>query len=258
MNGIVIHIPHSSDYVPEFFYPCFFDIDKIKEELNVMTDWYTDDLFDIGFCHNVQYVKHRYSRIICDPERFLNPVDEQMMAKGMGMYYTHSHKNQKMKRNPFESLEGLSYYSVALQMYKKHQELFFNTVKSALFTFKDVIIVDAHSFSDSPLPYEDDQTTKRPDICIGTDNFYSSATFRDFVYNYFVSKGLSVAFDFPYQGTVVPLPYVNDKNPSLHSVMIEVNKKLYLNGLTNQKNNNYGYVKAILVDLFVLLKDFKF
>ena len=41
-----------------------------------------------------------------------------------------------------------------------------------------VLIIDCHSFPKYPLPYELNQQTDRPEICIGTDSFHTSEKLR--------------------------------------------------------------------------------
>ena len=83
---IIVHIPHSSTKIPKLFRKEFLpEKEKLRSELLCMTDWYTDELFS---CPDCLTVVHQYSRLVCDPERFLDPEEEIMWRKGMGMYYT--------------------------------------------------------------------------------------------------------------------------------------------------------------------------
>ena len=258
--GIIIHIPHSSNNIPEFFYPCFYDLEKMQDNLLVMTDWYTDELFDCGFNDSIESIVHQYSRLICDVERFLNPLDESMFAKGMGMYYTHSYDNTLLKKSPFVDLEGLSYYSLVLQIYQKHHQLFLEKVNSFLEKYDNVIIVDAHSFSNEILPFEDVSSLERPDICIGTDYIYTSETLKNFSKEFFNKLGLSVEFDYPYSGTIVPAFYLKDENCNnhLYSIMIEINKELYLQNNTNVKSFDFYRIKSMINEFLYNLLNFNF
>ena len=88
-------------------------------------------------------------------------------------------------------------------------------------------IVDCHSFHATPLPYEPDQREVRPDICLGTDPFHTPPELIGALWDLFAGKGYSVAVNAPYSGTIVPLPYLW-KHSGVRSVMIEVNRGLYL------------------------------
>lgn len=74
MKKLVVHIPHSSTFIP-FYEGYVVDAKTIQNEILKLTDWYTDDLFlsekDINFVTP-------FSRIFCDVERFENDEDEVM------------------------------------------------------------------------------------------------------------------------------------------------------------------------------------
>ena len=73
---IIVHIPHSSTNIPEIFQREFLpEKEKLHSELLCMTDWYTDELFA---CADCMTVVHRYSRLVCDPERFLDPEEKKV------------------------------------------------------------------------------------------------------------------------------------------------------------------------------------
>lgn len=46
MSGLIFHIPHSSTFIPDAYRPdfCLSDHD-LSEEIRLMTDWHTADLF---------------------------------------------------------------------------------------------------------------------------------------------------------------------------------------------------------------------
>jgi N-formylglutamate amidohydrolase len=50
--------------------------------------------------------------------------------------------------------------------------------------------------------------------------------------------GFSVAIDHPFEGTIVPLAYQGDAR--VRSVMIEFNKRLYLEPWANQKSKDFA------------------
>ena len=88
------------------------------------------------------------------------------------------------------------------------------------------LIIDCHSFPAQSLPYESD--TNRPDICIGTDSYHTSAELKNCLLKVFEAFGYRVAIDSPFSGTIVPLTHYH-KDQRVESVMIEVNRSLYAN-----------------------------
>jgi N-formylglutamate deformylase len=69
-NAVILHIPHASILIPDKEgYSA--DWDVVNREVNLLTDWFTDELF--AHDHIVRVVSP-VSRVFCDVERF--PDDE--------------------------------------------------------------------------------------------------------------------------------------------------------------------------------------
>ena len=86
MNKLILHIPHSSKYIPaDAVY--MVDQNTVDKEILKLTDWYTDDLFS---SNDVINVKAEFSRVFCDPERFSEDSQEVMAQYGMGVLYEKS------------------------------------------------------------------------------------------------------------------------------------------------------------------------
>ena len=62
----------------------------------VMTDAFTDELFDLGDTANK--LVFSVSRLLVDPERFEDDDVEPMAGRGMGAVYTKTHDGQLLKR----------------------------------------------------------------------------------------------------------------------------------------------------------------
>lgn len=107
------------------------------------------------------------------------------------------------------------------------------------------LIIDCHSFSNTPFKRDLSKRKARPDIDIGVDNFHTPKALVDTTTKFFKNNGLSCKINNPYAGSIVPLKYYS-KNVSVQSIMIEVNRNLYLEEGTNKKNKNYAKIKQIL------------
>ena len=92
MRTLILHIPHSSPYIPAYD---GFVVGKevLNNEINLLTDWFTDELFDLPF---PKIVTH-FSRVFCDVERFEDDALEVMSQYGMGMCYTHLDNGEIMR-----------------------------------------------------------------------------------------------------------------------------------------------------------------
>ena len=64
--SMIFNIPHSSSIIPS---ECRnqFAIDYLDDELRIMTDWYTDEIFAAG---DIKAIIAPVSRLIVDTERF--------------------------------------------------------------------------------------------------------------------------------------------------------------------------------------------
>ena len=249
---VIVHIPHSSTNIPEMFQREFLpEKEKLHSELLSMTDWYTDELFTYAGCH---MVVHNVSRLVCDPERFLDPEEEMMWQKGMGMYYTRMSDGNLLKRSPFCSQEGLRSYGKALQIYQQHHSRLTEAVRHQLKYFGKALLIDGHSFSETVLPYEPkvNHQLYRPDICLGADPVFTPEALLCTAKEYFTKAGLGVAVNTPFAGTIVPEPYYSLKDKRVQSLMIEVNRSLYMNEKTGEKKSSFDEVKDVIQDFLRL------
>ena len=158
---MILHIPHSARLLPKHF-----EVSKktdLQKEFERITDWYTDELFDVADTIKIVFP---YSRLYCDVERFRDDKDEEMALKGMGVCYEKNSFGNKLRDIAEDEKEFIK-----SMYYDKHHTDFTKTVESLLHVNKKVLIIDCHSFSNEVLPHEKDST--RPDFCIGTDNFHT-------------------------------------------------------------------------------------
>lgn len=62
---------------------------------------------------------------------------------------------------------------------------------------------------------------------------------------YIEKLGYSCALNYPYAGALVPMDFYRDKRPGLRSVMLEVNRRVYLDGETVRQESVRGISKII-------------
>lgn len=204
---MILHIPHAKTAIPENERGEFI-ISDLNEELQKMTDWGADSLFTVG-----ERIEFKYSRLLCDVERFAHGDDMEKI--GMGVCYTRTSDGRRLRfvsdRRRDELMQRY-YYPHHLKLEK--------AVERELASNGRSLIIDCHSFPASPLPYENDML--RPDFCIGFDprcseNGYAMA-------DGFRKMGYAVAVNRPFAGALMPIRYLQD--PRVTSVMIEVNRSL--------------------------------
>jgi N-formylglutamate deformylase len=236
MNKIILHIPHSAIKIP--FYDGYVVPElEIDDEVKKLTDWYTDDLFQYD---GVSQIITPFSRVFCDVERFSDDEKEVMAKFGMGMIYTTFDDGRSLRKVDPQLRDNI--YE---QFYQSHHNEFLHKVEKSLEETDRCLIIDCHSFSNIPFERDLDKKFPRPDVDIGIDDFHTSKTLLDSTIQYFEKSGLSCGINTPYAGTIVPLKcYRKDKR--IQSIMIEVNRDMYLEKDSNVKNKNYEKVKNIL------------
>jgi N-formylglutamate amidohydrolase len=95
----LLHIPHSSTYIPVDLRETLLLSDKeLSTELLRTTDHYTHELFQCD-PYFAAHIVFPVSRLIVDPERFLDDSMEAMSEVGMGVIYTRT-SDGRVLRDP--------------------------------------------------------------------------------------------------------------------------------------------------------------
>jgi N-formylglutamate amidohydrolase len=220
---IIMHIPHSSLSIPSEDQVNFcISPENLRIQVDKLNDHFTDELFNSDLT-NVKPLIFPVNRFLVDVERFENDEYEPMSLKGMGATYTHDTNG-----NRFRSDLNHEYREELLnKYYRPHHSQLNKLSEQAIKTFGKVLIVDAHSFPDIPLHCDNSQSYPRPDVCLGTDSFHTPDWITKLVKNHFEKNSFTVEINNPYAGTMVPLNFYK-KEKRLHSIMIEINRRLYL------------------------------
>lgn len=234
--SLILHIPHASTIIP-FRDGYLVDDDTLRAEQLALTDWHTDDLFANE--HDIAVVAP-FSRIFCDPERFTDDAQEVMSRYGMGVCYTHTDAGQEMRRIDAEQRER-----ILNDHYRPHHERLSAAVRNALQIHGRATIIDCHSFPAGPLHRDLDQAPERPDYNIGTDAFHTPPELVEAASAYFAQQGQSLWVDRPYSGSLVPAEYYH-REPRVRSIMLEVNRALYLQPGSDERSATYASVKAVV------------
>jgi N-formylglutamate amidohydrolase len=236
MRRLILHIPHSSVLIP-FKSGYLLNDGLINAEILKLTDWYTDDIFESN--DDIRVIAE-FSRIFCDVERFSDDSHEEMAKFGMGVLYEKTDDGKSL-RNVTLALRD----KLLNEYYWPHHDRLTQEVDYQLKNFNRATIIDCHSFPEIPFKCSQNKEPERPDINIGTDSFHTPKGLLDLTENYFSGCGLKVLIDKPYSGSIVPLKHYR-KNSNVNSIMVEINRKLYLEGPSNKKSINYIEIKHII------------
>lgn len=246
-DKVIIHIPHSLLKLPnEFHKRVIFNNEEIKK-LNIFISDYLVDKFIPNNCLNI--IKFNYSRLFCYVERFKDDKLEVMSKYGMGVIYENDHNGKK-----FINIDNNYKNYVISKYYDKHHKLIDDKVTSILKNYNNCYIIDLHSFSDEFVKTVMN-LDNNPDICIGYDEKFCNKKLIKNTINHFEKFGYKVKCNYPYKGSLIPNEYYNSKE-NIYSLMIEINKRIYLDNNKKINNANYNKLKKCMDEYYEYFNKF--
>ncbi len=207
----------------------------LEAEILRVTDHFTEELFDLGA--EADRLVFPVSRLLVDPERFADDNDEPMALRGMGAVYVRTHNGKPLKTD--ERREELM-----AEFYYPHHQALETWTQDKVQCNGHCLIIDAHSFPCNPLPCDRDQFGDRPDFCVGTSPFHTPPQLVLTVKASLEAMGYRVWIDKPYSGTIVPMSAFG-KDARVASIMIEVNRRLYMNEESGERSPEFGAVRQV-------------
>lgn len=211
-DKLIIAIPHSTR---KFDIKSWDKPDVVLRDSDEWTDWYTDIIFEPSFDHpNISTVIGKVSRFDCDLERL---IDDHLCKEGRGIIYTKSHSGAVRMLDD-------SVVASLMTKYYDYRDNIMNVIYSGN---NHNLILDCHSFPSYISDY---------DICIGhnEDGSRPHSTAISMVTQYFKDLGYNVGINDPYANSITPshpTSHPCKKECGYHSLMIELNKRLYLERL---------------------------
>lgn len=190
-----------------------------------------------------------FSRIFCDPERFTDDALEIMAQYGIGVLYLKNDDGEIIKKVRPELRK-----KILNEFYWKHHTIFSKAVNNQLELDGKALIIDGHSYPSNPLKRDPDKKSNRPDFNIGTDNFHTPKHLRDQSEAFFKKKGYSLGINWPYTGSIVPSEHYL-KNKNVQTIMLEINRALYLKEPSNDKSEKYHYIKNLVNEYIQTIKN---
>jgi len=227
---VVCHIPHASLTVPDDVREQFVLSDEeLWVELKLMTDRFTDELFGEVLADATDVI-FPVSRLVVDPERFEDDVDEPMASVGMGVIYEQTSAKAPLRRE----ISSIERKQLIDSYYRPHHDRLTKAVREAVHNGEQCLVLDCHSFPSKALPYELDNSLDRLEICLGTDEFHTPDWITDLAARTFQDAGFSVAINEPFAGALVPsVCYQSDDR--VLALMIELRRDLYMDEATGEK-----------------------
>jgi N-formylglutamate amidohydrolase len=217
---IVLNIPHASSVIPNDIKDQLIISDQqLWDEIAQLTDWYANELYDIP---GATPIIAPVSRLVVDTERYSVDANEPMAQLGMGAIYTKGAGGFPIRAQLNETQRE----ALLSRFYYPHHQSLEDAIQQCLTNHESCVVIDCHTFPKTPFAYESHTDALRPDICIGLHETNTPLRLVSQLKRQFTNCGLSVAVNTPYTGCVLPKKFNN--NTQVIAVMIEINRKLYI------------------------------
>ena len=236
---ILLHVPHSSAVFPQESVYSFNDLDEQEKRL---IDYYTDELFVPNHSSDkINSAVFPYCRLYCDVERLIN---DPLETRGLGIRYSWGLTEHVERHLSF----SFSSKEESFRLYSDFHTKVSNTLVRQSGIDDDILLIDCHSFSH--LPNLLNSNPPDIDICIGynDDETCPNKVVIGNIARFFESFGYKVGINEPFSNSKtfsVPVKY--------HSVMIEINKRLYMDEETLEKKEDFMWIHQILQSLYKML-----
>ena len=225
---MIFHIPHSGIDVLDYPVP--------QEQINLATDWFTDELFEH---QNSDRVVQSHSRLIVDCERLPDDI-EPLFARGQGIVPSVDFFGNKLS---FEIDK-----EKMIAVYNEHHKNLNAIARKTLCCIPVVFVVDCHSFGIHQIAVKQQDY----DFCLGYNDDFDSFEMLNRMKEYIESKGFSVGINAPFSNAIVPSQFYGDGQ--VKSIMIEVNKRMYLTD-DFQKSDGFENTKFVISNLLGMISE---
>lgn len=220
---IIKHIPHASVEFPNIYKGVEHLVfgKNYKRDNYKMSDLFVDELFS-----NIPgvEVKAKYSRLYCDVEKYKDNSKEEMARFGQGYIYTKNYLGEEYIRH--KKINKVDIDKDVDSYYDEHHKKLTQETKRIIKSGKKVLILDLHSFNEEQA-IAINKEGPFPDICIGINENVDKKILY-FIIDEIKKKGYSYQINYPYSGSIIPNDLNKTELKKVCSIMIEVNKKLYL------------------------------
>lgn len=238
---LLVHIPHSSLMIPNECKKRL--IKNVNDENIFISDYLVDKL--VG--KKIKTIRFKYSRLFCDVERF-NSDNEIMNKYGMGVVYNKDSNGKK-----FIVYEVEYKNNIIENYYNRHHDMLNKKVSNTIDKYNKCILVDLHSFSDLFIKKMFGKDGA-PDVCIGVENKYTSKLLVEQTVKHFKKYNYSVKVNYPYEGSIIPNKYFTVYDERLDIIMIELNKRIYLNNNNKLNKKKFNKLKRCVNKYFKVIK----
>lgn len=268
---LVYDSPHSGDIYPgDFRYACDFN------ELEQAEDKHVDDLFESVSNHGGTLLAAQFPRSYIDVNRTaedidIDLIDGQWQEDKFGSIDPSSRSDagigliRRLVRpgvpvydrtlSPEEIIQRIKTYYTPY-----HAELE-KLIEDAHYNFGEVWHINCHSMPSAsarprvPIGLRGFRALNSDFVIGDRDGSTADLHFRHSVADFLKSLGHIVSINDPFKGVELVRRYSNPTR-GRHSIQIEINKALYMNETTGEKNRNYSALKTDIDKLCAFIADY--
>jgi len=259
---LVFDSPHSGLTIPDF------ERSVSDELVRVAADTYVDDLFGFAPSIGAPLLIAHFPRSFLDLNRSVQDVDRDMVEgewphqtresasarRGMGLTWRYAWGDTPMYGRKLTVTELEDRIETYWRPYHREIVRLLDETHAA---FGKVYHVNCHSMpAIGHVLSPDPPGTVRKDVVVGDyDGQASEPDFVRMVVETLESFGYSVSLNIPFRGAELVSAYSAPAR-NRHSIQIELNRKLYMDEETREKNASYDELKANLGELGNVMRDY--
>ena len=245
---LIFDSPHSGSSFPSDFVS-----DVSASQLKTGWDAFIEELWEASTNFGAHLLHAKFSRMYIDPNRAPDDIDPEMLdetweqcnptkysLRGMGLIRRFALPDVPMYTAP---LTKKLISNRITKFYMPYHQKLTELLDTQYQKFGGVWHIDCHSMKSTGNQMNIDSGKPRPDIILGdNDGQCASNEFVSIVEQAFINRGYSVVRNDPYKGGYLINHYADVKN-NRHSMQIEINRSLYMNEKTFERNENFENFK---------------
>lgn len=258
---LVFDSPHSGIDYPEDFRHA-----APRAILRAAEDTYVDDLYAAAPRHGAALLCALFPRSYIDANRHELDIDQDLLTElwpgeirpgektklGLGLIWRLAQPDVPVYDRKLPVAEVQARISSYYQPY--HAAL--QSVLDARYKqFGAVWHVNCHSMGAKGTSMSPDKGRERPDFVLGDrDGTTCDRAFTDTVLAWLKGRGYQVTVNDPYKGVELVRRY-SDPAKRRHSLQIEINRRLYMDEKSRERNGGYAALKGNITELVAHLAD---
>lgn len=246
LTPVLIDSPHSWQFWPE-------DVPVSAPLQAIMTSWdaWVDELWSGCIEFGIPLLAARFHRSLIDANRAVDDIDPELLDSEWPGVLNPTKKSEKgfglIRRY---ALPGVAMYEWPLSVqhvqhriqnyYEPYHKKISELIEESHQKFGFALHLNCHSMKSAGNTMNDDNGLPRPDIVISDRGHTTAgAQWTQWIAALFEMEGYHVTINTPYFGAALLARHGNPQN-NIHSIQIEINRRLYMNEFVFEKTEDFA------------------